>query len=822
MSSYQPFPIAEFKTGLYQYLEPWIRPQDAFEPLEDAYIYRGALYKRPGYRILGNDSSLSSGRMCYKDFIRVGTGATGSYTFTIASAPIIPGSLIVTAGLKTATDNGTGGFTGDVSSLGDIDYSTGIVTVNFDANIALTTQIFAEYKVSHYDYLSLGNGTVGPYTITTKTSPITQGTLIIYAGSLEVTDDSSGNLIGDGSGTVNYATGVITVTFNSTVASSAWIYCFYNSGYGKPIMGLKTWINPTNSTVKLLAFDTLRASLFDDSTELFTPINTGRLNDIKILENTTGAPVVKTFTINTGFTNLVPFSITMTDNPNSGSVTDDGATAFPTNGNFTPASSVDYANGVITLIYTNPNGAPEKTITINFTIGGSYFTGNQTNFINAVNWKPTTVSYLYLVNNVDRITLYNGTDNVLSRPAFPITLAAKIDYTNNITTAVDLDVFRNRLLVHRPLTTVSGDPENQSIRFSQQFNATNLVEDVVGNGGVTVFPTQDQIMVAEFLRDQMVVFFKNSTWILQPTGFANPVFRSIQVNSTRSTNCPYGAVPYDQRITSVGSKGIIACDGVNTQRFDVDIIDQFLEINPQAYNQCFSQRYDSVNQTWTLFPSLATTDAGSSAISDQVLVYNFLENTWSVYNIAMSCLGLYQVVGDVDWAYFAVGGSEPTTWEEAQFAWNSYLIQRGSPSLIGGGHTGTVYVMNESTTDVGVPYSCDIVSTLWNPFAKEGTAVDFGYIDIYYSVNTTATLNLSFYLNGENDSTVSRTITLSAAPGTSNSQLTNFQRVYLNFRAQFVQMEMESDTSSNGVFQIQGMILWAKPSGRITPGYSVL
>lgn len=818
-SSYRPFPITEFKTGFYQYLEPWIRPQDAFEPLEDAFIYRGTLNKRPGYRPLGNTTAAGRGRMFYKDYSDHGDGATATYSFTISTAPIIPGTLVVTAGAKTATDNGLGQFIGDVSAppSGSINYSTGAVTVVFDAVISSTVPIYSQYALSVNDYLSLGNGTVGPYSITTKTNPVSPGTLVIYAGNQVVRDDGSGNLEGDGSGTIDYGTGAISVSFTSAVSSSTWIYVFYNSGFGRPIMGLKTWVSGANGSVKLVAFDTRRACVFDDNTELFLPLNEGALNTITIPANPTGAPVVTNLTVNTGFTNLVPYTLSMTDGTST--VTDTPgvlpAGSFGTSGNFTPASTVDYSTGIISLAYTTPATTEQKTIVLSFTIGGDYFTGDYTNFFNAINWKPTTVSYLYCTNNIDRITLFDGTK--LSRPPFFTNSADRATYTNNIAYCIDLDVFKNRLLLHRPTLVGGGNPEFQTIRFSAQFNPTNLVADVVGNGGALVFPTQDQIMVGEFLRDQMIVFMKNSAWVMQPTGFANPPFRAIQVNGTRSTNCPYGAVPYDQRITSIGSKGIIACDGVNTQRFDVGIIDQFLEINPQAYNQCFSQRYDAINQTWTLYPELGHTQ------SNKILVYNFLENTWATYSIPMSCLGLYQVISDASWSSFAEGGPNPKTWEQAQFNWKYYLNQKGSAQLLAGGQEGTVFVINDENaiTDNGAHYDCDIISTLWNPFVKEGVAVDFGYIDFYYEVDEQVTLLLTFYINGENDVATQHTLTLNPS-NVATSQLTNFERVYLNFRAQFVQMEISVDPSSNGLFQINGLVLWAKPAGRMQPGYNLI
>src|SRR5260221_3286846 len=58
-SAYQPFIISEFKTGLFNYQQPWIRPLDAFEPLTNAYIYRGIVNKRAGFSQFG--ASLSDG-----------------------------------------------------------------------------------------------------------------------------------------------------------------------------------------------------------------------------------------------------------------------------------------------------------------------------------------------------------------------------------------------------------------------------------------------------------------------------------------------------------------------------------------------------------------------------------------------------------------------------------------------------------------------------------------------------------------------------------------------------------------------------------------
>ena len=50
---YTPFPISDFKTGLFTAREAWLSPADAFSKLENANIFRGRVRKRSGLEFLG-------------------------------------------------------------------------------------------------------------------------------------------------------------------------------------------------------------------------------------------------------------------------------------------------------------------------------------------------------------------------------------------------------------------------------------------------------------------------------------------------------------------------------------------------------------------------------------------------------------------------------------------------------------------------------------------------------------------------------------------------------------------------------------------------
>jgi hypothetical protein len=347
-SSFQPFLISEQKTGLFNYLEPWIRPIDAWDPLSNAFIYRGTLSKRPGYNIFG--------RMTYRDNnIALGNGGT-MYSGTLNVHPIVAGSFDVTAGAQTVTDNGDGTLSGS----------------------------------------------------------------------------------GGSTGTINYTTGAWTITFGSAVAANVNIYAIYEPNVARPIMGLKTWVSEADGSRKLLAFDTRRAALYNNSTNSFDPLS-GISQILWVGDNSTTSISFTTGWIAVPpYTNvLAPFSISITNGTST--ITDDGAGNLTASGNFAAGGTVNYSTGVIHLNFTV---ATTATITMTALLVGDYFNGTSSNFFNATNWLapayyPNNPGVLYITNNVDPITTFDGTS--LARPPFPITLAHKIAFVNDIGHCLDID-----------------------------------------------------------------------------------------------------------------------------------------------------------------------------------------------------------------------------------------------------------------------------------------------------------------------------------------------------------------------------------------------
>jgi hypothetical protein len=716
---YQPFLISEYKTGMFNYLEPWIRSNEAFDPMYNAYVYRGTLNKRNGMDVFG--------QMSYRDNgikIATGDGVNTNYNGTLATFPIRAGSLFITDGVETFTDNGNGTLTGSAG----------------------------------------------------------------------------------GTGTIVYATGVWTISFNAVVGAGIFIRASYTyTAPQRPIMGLKTWTSDTSQIQELVAMDTRRASVYNNTTDVFDPLSS--ISQVLWIGDASTTHIV----INTGWTNIAPYSVLLSDGTST--IPDDGIGGFTVAGNFA-APAINYATGDITIDITLAVNLANYSVT--FDLQGDYFSGTNANFFNAINWVDPAYTLaanitgtLYMTNNVDFITCFNGTD--LSRPPFPITQANKLSFTNDITTCLDIDVYKNRLLIQRPTLVGSAYPASQSIRYSSINQPNNLVADVTGQGGEISAPTDEFIQSSEFLRDQLIVFFTNSVWTFRYTGNAFDPFRWDKINVTKSASAPYATIPYDERITAMGNKGLIACDGVNVQRYDLSIVDQFLDINQYRFAQCFGQRFDSLNQSWMLYPS----GNDPTAVSDSALIYNFLENTWSIYQFPtgeqgdksryLSCLGIFLTSKGTAW------NQMPVPWQEQDFPWNSFMLQGNTPVLLGGGQTGIIYELNVDVTDNSFPITSSITSTQWNPFVGNGQKVQFGYIDFYYEKNDDCVLNLTYFTDNSNVPIGPLTLTLD---GPTSAQK-NMKRIYLNNIGEFLQIKLSS--SSEATFKILGMVLWCRPAGRLTP-----
>lgn len=161
--------------------------------LQNPPIIIGTVFITDGTQVL-QDTATST----MTQIIAVGTGIV-SYSGTLASFPIVPGSFVPTNTIETFTDNGSGLLVGSTGGTGTINYTTGAWALTFSAAVATGLSI-----VATYDLATVGVGT----------------------------------LSGNGTGTINYITGAYDVTFSVPPAASTTIYAKYQGYQGNRPQGV--------------------------------------------------------------------------------------------------------------------------------------------------------------------------------------------------------------------------------------------------------------------------------------------------------------------------------------------------------------------------------------------------------------------------------------------------------------------------------------------------------------------------------------------------------------------------------------------------------
>lgn len=129
--------IAPFNSGLVNNVEPWLTPEDAFQFLENAYIWRGRVRKRFGYRYIG-DTELDSR-------LRINIGTTdgsGNISTTVPGAIFTVGQMFsVGSEIFTVVATGTPAnmLNTGAATVATFNTTSGAVVIN---GAALNTAVY--------------------------------------------------------------------------------------------------------------------------------------------------------------------------------------------------------------------------------------------------------------------------------------------------------------------------------------------------------------------------------------------------------------------------------------------------------------------------------------------------------------------------------------------------------------------------------------------------------------------------------------------------------------------------------------------------------
>ena len=386
--------------------------------------------------------------------------------------------------------------------------------------------------------------------------------------------------------------------------------------------------------------------------------------------------------------------------------------------------------------------------------------GTTTDYVHAANWASAASSTaaplyrLYFCNGraynagppvVDGIRYYDASsDNTV---AFRPPLSA----TRFLDGATFLFVLNNRLLA---LSTIETDTGPVTTSYPQRARwcrpgvpgtpggfGNEWYDTVAGRGGYADAPTGDHIVSAQQIENQIVVMFTNSIWTLRPTPDPARPFVWERINSIKACKGRFSSIAYDRTVVSIGDRGIVSTDLSETRRVD-ERIETFAqeEVNNAEFDKTYMQRNFSNRRMWMLYASEDSTEA------DAALIFDEESAAYSTYTIAMNVLGHIQFTQDEALDDFDEDASID---QEGDNTLRSYFQDNGE-SFAGGDRLGVIHLLDDTNTDNGTDYQMELESAAWNPFAKQGSRAQMGYVDLFVDVSESAYLNVEFYKDNQN------------------------------------------------------------------------
>lgn len=333
--------------------------------------------------------------------------------------------------------------------------------------------------------------------------------------------------------------------------------------------------------------------------------------------------------------------------------------------------------------------------------GDNIWTGGDTNFFFGCSAPGTNEfdNFFYVTNffwnlgapgTGDKIRYYDGTNwNTLT-----VTINAGGD---TCLTSLMIFYFKGRLILLNTIENISGTTHQfpQRARFNDGASplaANTWKQDINGYAGFIDASTEERIISAAYIRDRLIVFFERSTWELVFTNNDAQPFRWQRINQELGAESTFSVVPFDKVLLTISDVGVHSCNGAQVERIDQKIPDNIFQVSTDnsGPNRVYGIRDFQAEMVYWSFPSAQD----DPVYPNQVLVYNYRNNTWAYNDDSITCFGYFQdqngnaTEPQIQWQ------DADLTWEEMSDPWNSGVLQSKVRMIVAGNQEGFVFVVN--------------------------------------------------------------------------------------------------------------------------------
>ena len=417
------------------------------------------------------------------------------------------------------------------------------------------------------------------------------------------------------------------------------------------------------------------------------------------------------------------------------------------------------------------------------------FTGDNTNFYWVENWKETA----YFTNNNDQPQKYDG--SFLSR--LHIDLGTEGGVENDVTRVLLIFSIKSRLVIFN--VDELGATHRQRARWCDINDPDTWVE-----ANYVDAPTDEWIVAADFLGDDLVVFFDRSTWKFTYTGDSDLPFRWDKIESVEGCYATMSLVSFSDEIIAVGPTQLVATDGRQSYTIAKKIPDLILEWIPESVPFSYGLVLDEQRQAWISYASVdSTAHADGNRYADKVVVLNYDDESYATYDLPAHSMGYSSLESDVTW------NDVTDAWEDIDWAWNDKSLQAGYPTSLIGSTGGIVYKVNNTGADAGSDIEFSAVTGRWNPYTLDQALL--GWVDFLVDTDAGESFSVEFYLNSESQSYQTSTID-GTDTGSSRSKV--WKRAECGAVGDFHRLNI-TNTASGNTPRIHAIVPYFKPAGSL-------
>lgn len=523
---------------------------------------------------------------------------------------------------------------------------------------------------------------------------------------------------------------------------------FYVTGFSKGMMtNKKPFLIPDQAWAVLENAYVYRESVLKKSGDVFL----GRLRRVLTGQNLgiTVAGPPNTITIANIFTTIAivgepnaeiePGSLFISiAAPDTATFTDNGVGGFTVTGAGVQAgSTINYITGQVILQMTGIVGGAAITASINYfptlpVMGISVreiaaINNDQTiffdtkyaynwnglafvEFVPGTTWASTDSDFFYTtnyrgLNPYDRIFFETNFINTATNPMRYYDGAAwnaftpAVDAANFLLTARLIIPYYGRLLalnVFEGAALGAGNNYYQRCRFSQIGDPTAIDawrSDIFGKGGFLDAPTNEAITGVEFVTNTLIVKFERTTWQLRYVGEYGQPFIWERVSADFGSESSFSNVLFDNKVLDIGDVAITSGNAIGVNRIDLDIPDQIF---------AFKNDNDGVQRVWGIrdyqkelvywcYTDYIDSPLSTTKFPNNVLVYNYRNNTWANFRSNVTAFGTFQDTRNVTWDRTDV------FWDDMDQKWEDIDSQVRFPSIVKGNSQGFIHKYGYTT-----------------------------------------------------------------------------------------------------------------------------